>query len=153
MNVRSKILKIRNLPTDGELIDHINAKPYLFILVYIAIGLALMFTRLYLIGIVITFMFLYYLLFVKDVTLIEFYDKYAIFYLNNGKDECFLLFWEDVEKWSISSSRNDLDVLNIVLRNQESIALKCLGRKKVARYFVTYVSTPCEKAIGKQHAL
>ena len=79
---------------------------------------------LYLIGIVITFMFLYYLLFVKDVTLIEFYDKYAIFYLNNGKDECFLLFWEDVEKWSISSSRNDLDVLNIVLRNQESIALK-----------------------------
>ena len=89
MNVRSKILKIRNLPTDGELIDHINAKPYLFILVCIAIGLALMFTRLYLIGIVITFMFLYYLLFVKDVTLIEFYDKYAIFYLNNGKDECF----------------------------------------------------------------
>ena len=68
MNVRSKILKIRNLPTDGELIDHINAKPYLFILVCIAIGLALMFTRLYLIGIVITFMFLYYLLFVKDVT-------------------------------------------------------------------------------------
>ena len=47
MNVRSKILKIRNLPTDGELIDHINAKPYLFILVCIAIGLALMFTRLY----------------------------------------------------------------------------------------------------------
>lgn len=152
MNVKSKILKIRNLPTDGKKIDQINAKPYLFIIVCLIAGISLMCTNLYLIGIIITFMFLYYLLFVKDVVLIEFYDQYAVFYLNNGKDECFLLFWEDVQRWSITSNRNDLDLLNIVLRNNECIALKCLSRKKVEKYFLLYASHDQEKGISKQHA-
>ena len=102
VNVKSKVLKIRNLPTDGRKIDQINAKPYLVIAVFLFIGIALLFTRVYLIGIVITFLFLYCLLFVKDVVLIEFYETYAVFYLNNGKEECFLLFWQDVAKWSIT---------------------------------------------------
>ncbi|MFQ7537438.1 MAG: hypothetical protein ACLRL6_08880 [Clostridium sp.] len=54
MNVKSKVLKIRNLPTDGRKIDQINAKPYLIIAVFLFIGIALLFTRVYLIGIVIT---------------------------------------------------------------------------------------------------
>lgn len=152
MNVKSKILKIRNLPTDGKKIDQINAKPYSFIIVCLIAGISLMCTSLYLIGFIITFLFLYYLLFVKDVVLIEFYDQYAVFYLNNGKDECFLLFWEDVLRWSITSNRNDLDLLNIVLRNNECIALKCLSRKKVEKYFLRYVNHDPEKEITKQHA-
>lgn len=152
MNVKSKILKIRNLPTDGKKIDQINAKPYSFIIVCLIAGISLMCTSLYLIGFIITFLFLYYLLFVKDVVLIEFYDQYAVFYLNNGKEECFLLFWEDVLRWSITSNRNDLDLLNIVLRNNECIALKCLSRKKVEKYFLRYVNHDPEKEITKQHA-
>lgn len=62
MNVKSKVLKIRNLPADGKKIDQINAKPYLVIIVFLLIGISLLFTRVYLIGIVITFLFLYYLL-------------------------------------------------------------------------------------------
>lgn len=152
MNVKSKILKIRNLPTDGKKIDQINVKPYSFIIVCLIAGISLMCTSLYLIGFIITFLFLYYLLFVKDVVLIEFYDQYAVFYLNNGKEECFLLFWEDVLRWSITSNRNDLDLLNIVLRNNECIALKCLSRKKVEKYFLRYVNHDPEKEITKQHA-
>ncbi len=44
MNVKSKVLKIRNLPTDGRKIDQINAKPYLVIAVFLFIGIALLFT-------------------------------------------------------------------------------------------------------------
>lgn len=153
MNVKSKVLKIRNLPADGKKIDQINAKPYLVIIVFLLIGISLLFTRVYLIGIVITFLFLYYLLFVKDVVLIEFYETYAVFYLNNDRDECFLLFWEDVAKWTITSSRNDLDVLNIELRNHQCIALKCLSRKKVEKYFMAYANPQQESEITKQHAL
>lgn len=153
MNIKSKILKIRNLPTDGKKIDQINAKPYLFIIVFLIVGICLMCTRLYLVGFVVTFLFLYYLLFVKDVVLIEFFDRYAVFYLNNGKDECFLLFWEDVLHWSISGNRNDLDLLSIVLRNNETVALKCLSRKKVEKYFQLCTAHDEEKEISKQHAL
>lgn len=153
VNVKSKVLKIRNLPTDGRKIDQINAKPYLVIAVFLFIGIALLFTRVYLIGIVITFLFLYCLLFVKDVVLIEFYETYAVFYLNNGKEECFLLFWQDVAKWSITSSRNDLDVLNIELKNHQCISLKCVSRKKVEKYFLQCATPIRESEITKQHAL
>lgn len=153
VNVKSKILKIRNLPSDSEKVDKINAKPYLFIMIFLLIGIALTFTKLYLVGIIITLLFLYYLVFVKDAALIEFYSQYAIFYLNNGKDECFLLFWDDVLHWNIENNRKDLDSLSIVLRNNETIDLKCLSRKKVEKYFHLFTTEKEEKEISKQHAL
>lgn len=153
VNVKSKILKIRNLPSDGKKVDQIKAKPYGFIIVFLLFGVALLWTSFYLLGIIITLIFLYYLLFVKDMVLIEFYDRYVVFYLNNGRDECFLLFWEDIMEWSVTSSRRDLDVLNIILKNNEHIALKCITRKKVEKYFTLYGSGKTEKDISKQHAV
>lgn len=140
MNVKSKILKIRNLPCNGKKIAEIKAKPYGFILLFLGVGLLLLCTRFYFLGIVIAALFLYYLLFVKDILLVEFYDLYAVFYLNNGNDECFLLFWEDIYHWDISSSRRDLDVLNIMLKNDQTYSLKCLGKKKIVRFFEQYAS-------------
>ena len=106
VNVKSKVLKIRNLPTDGRKIDQINAKPYLVIAVFLFIGIALLFTRVYLIA-----------------------------------------------KWSITSSSNDLDVLNIELKNHQCISLKCVSRKKVEKYFLQYATPIRESEITKQHAL
>ena len=59
MNVKSKVLKSEIcLQTGSRKIDQINAKPYLVIAVFLFIGIALLFTRVYLIaGIVITFCF------------------------------------------------------------------------------------------------
>lgn len=153
VNVRSKILKIRNLPIDGKKIGQIKAKPYGFILLFLFMGICLLCTRFYIVGFVITAIFIYYLFFVRDMVLVEFFDRYVVFYLNNGKEECFLLFWEDIEHWNITSSRRDMDVLNIILRNNQTIALKCLGRKKIEKYFNEYASNHHEKNTTKQHAM
>lgn len=151
MNVRSKVLKIRNLPKDGNRIDYVNAKPYLFIIICLLIGTGLLFTRVYILGILMLGLFLYYLIFVRNMILIEFYETYAVFYLMNGRDECFLLFWEDIEHWDITSSRGEIDVLNIRLLNHETIALKCPMKKKVVQYFKRYAGGVEE--VTKQHAL
>ena len=147
VNVRSKILKIRNLPADGTRIDQIKAKPYGFIILFLLLGIAMTFTRFYIFGFIIAAVFLFYLVGVKDMVLVEFFDCYAVFYLNNGLDECFLLFWDDIEHWEIVSSRRDLDVLNITLKNNQTISLKCLGKKKIEKYFCQYV--PCHQHIDK----
>lgn len=151
MNVKSKILKIRNIPKGGNKIAQIKAKPYGFILLFLGLGIVLLWTRFYFLGIIISAVFLYYLLFVKDILLVEFYDAYAVFYLNNGNDECFLLFWEDIYHWDITSSRRDLDVLNIMLKNDQSYALKCLGKKKIVQYFNLYASETEKDSSSKQH--
>lgn len=152
MNVRSKILKIRNLPKGDKRIDHVHAKPYVFISICLAIGIGLLCTRFFLAGIIVTLIFLFYLIFVRDMILIEIYDQYAVFYFINEKDECFLLFWEDIEKWEVINSRTDLDVLNITLHNHEMISLKCLSKKKVIKYFVKYTNEEQQK-VTKQHML
>lgn len=153
MNVRSKVLKIRNLPHDGKKVAQITSKPYLFIIICLLIGGALLFTRMYLLGVVIAILFLCYLLFVRDVVLVEFFDRYVVFYLNNGQDECYLLFWEDVASWQLVQHRNDLDELKVVLKNQQTISLRCLGRKKLLRWFHTYVDTQAQtrETFPKQH--
>ena len=152
MNVKSKILKTRNLPKDGKKLDSIGTKPYMIICICIVLGFFLLFTRFYLFGIVLVILFLYYLLFVKNVVLIEFYDQYAVFYLNNGNEECFLLFWNDILKWNISESRNELDELHIVLKNREHVDLKCLGKKKIKRWFSQFVDDEkTKKELHEQH--
>ena len=152
MNVKSKILKIRNIPKNGKKIAEIKAKPYGMILLFLCLGLALLCTRFYFLGIIISAVFMYYLVFVKDILLVEFYEEFAVFYLNNGNDECFLLFWEDIYHWDITSSRRDLDVLNIMLKNNQTYALKCLGKKKIMRYFERYATQGKEDTSSKQHA-
>ncbi len=49
------------------------------------------------------------------------------------------MFWNDILKWNISESRNDLDELHIVLKNREHVDLKCLGKKKIKRWFSQFV--------------
>lgn len=151
MNVKSKCLKIRNLPSDGEYLGHINSKPYAFIIIGILIGAALLATSFYLVGIVLCLVFLYCLVFVKNIKLVEFYKDYVVFFLNNGNDECFLIFWQDVASWEMESHVNDLDILHIHLKNGKDVSLKCLSRKKIETYFRTYVTSVDEKT-DKQHA-
>ena len=152
MNVKSKILKTRNLPKDGKKLDSIGTKPYLIIILGIVLGIILLFTRFYLFGIVLVILFLYYLLFVKNVVLIEFYDQYVVFYLNNGNEECFILFWNDILKWHICESRNDLDELHVILKNKKHVDLKCLGKKKIRHWFSQFVDDEkITKELHEQH--
>lgn len=152
MNVKSKILKIRNLPCDGTKLETISSKPYVFICFLLLMGIVLLCSDYYLFGCVITIFAAFYLFFVKNIKLIEFYDRYAFFYTNNGKDECFVLFWEDVEKWEIIKGKSALDTLTITLKNHQSVTISCVSSKKIEKYFQKYTAgkQPCK--IHKQHA-
>ncbi len=138
MNIRSKVLKNRNIPSSGNLLGKVCSKPYGIIIIGIMMGTILLSNEHYISGIVILFLFSYYLFFVRNLKLIEFYDQYAVFYLHNGKDECYVLFWEDIESWMILSKWNDTDKLKVVLKNHEIITLNCIGKKKIKKYFLTY---------------
>lgn len=152
MNVKSKILKIRNLPCNETRLDTISSKPYAFICVILALGILLLCSSYYLIGAVVSIFSAYYLLAVKNVKLVEFYENYAVFYLNNGKEECFVMFWEDVAQWEISGNRMDLDTLNVMLKNNQSISIRCVQRKKIEKFFQMHTCLKKTNAVTKQHA-
>lgn len=152
MNVKSKVLKIRNLPSDGQKLDTISSKPYAFILVLFSAGIILLCTEYYLIGAIASIFGGYYLFFVKNVKLIEFFDRYAIFYMNNGRDEAFVLFWEDVQRWEFVPCKSELDTLTITLKNQQSVSIKCVSKKKIEKYLKEQTCLKKASTVTKLHA-
>ena len=122
-------------------IGQVNAKPYLFIIFCLCMGICLLYTSYYLLGVMIVMLFAFNLLFVRDMVLAEFYDEYVVFYLDQNKDECYLLFWEDIEQWHITKHKRTLDTLDIILKNQKSISFKCLHKRKIEKFFETYVAS------------
>lgn len=149
MDVRSQSIKIRNLPQGHKCIACINAKPYLLFAIIGIIGLLLLLKEKYMIlGIVFLFGSVYSFLFIKNERLVKFYDDYCVFYRTNAyRDECFLLFWNDILAWEIESG-SEYDTLIVTLRNQKRICLKCVSRHKLIRYLKRNVNHPQqEKAV------
>lgn len=146
MDVRSQLLKIRNLPQGHKLIDHVNAKPYLVFCILGGIGILFVLREKYMIlGILLLFIALYSFIFVKNERLIEFYDDYCVFYRTNAnKDECFLLFWNDISAWEIHTGY-EYDELSVTLKNQKKITLRCVCKHKLNRYFKRYVNREAQE--------
>ena len=91
-------------------------------------------------GILLVFVAVYSFLFIKNERLIEFYDDYCVFYrMNANKDECFLLFLNDISAWEIHPG-SEYDELSVTLRDQRKIVLKCVCKHKLTRYFKRYVN-------------
>ena len=140
MHVRSNVLKTRNLPRSSKKLDAINAKPYLFIVILFMIGITLLVYGYFLTGIAITLIFGYHLLFIRNAIVTEFYEEYVVFYMDKNCEECFLLFWNDILSWSYLKRKHDLDMIEVVLKNNQKVSFKCLSKKKILKYFTAHVA-------------
>lgn len=141
MNVRSKIIKIRNLPQGDRRIACINSKPFALLFALLIGGILLICTHNDLLGIIAVVFSLYYLCFTKNEKLAEFYENYAVFYhINDQKDACYLLYWCDIQTWQCHAHLNDYDEIEIAFHNEQRISLRCIGKHKIKRYFKRFVS-------------
>lgn len=141
MNIRSKNLKIRNLPKGNRRLDQINSKPYVFLGLFLVLGVTLFLCRSYLLGSMFIILFFYNFCFIKNDILIEFYDEYVVFYhYNNRKDECFLLFWQDIEKWQYVHTKKDYDQIEVWLKNGKQVSIQCISQHKTLKYFKRYAN-------------
>lgn len=141
MHVRSNVLKTRNLPQSSKKLDEIKVKPYLFIIILFMIGIAFLVYGHFLMGIAITLIFGYNLLFIRNVVVTEFYEEYVVFYMDKNCEECFLLFWNDILSWSYVKRKHDLDIIEVVLKNNHKVSFKCLSKKKVLKNFTAHAAT------------
>lgn len=152
MNIRSKNLKIRNLPKGNQRLDQINSKPYLFLGLFLVMGTALLLCKSYLLGSMFIILFFYNFCFVKNDILIEFYNEYAVFYhYNNHKDECFLLFWQDIAKWQYVHTKKDYDEIEVWLKNGRQVCIKCISQHKTLKYFKRYAGVDANHEVVSTH--
>lgn len=142
--IKSKVLKIRNLPKDKQRVDFISSKPYMFLTTFLAFGILLFAIQLKLAGIVLIGLSVAGFFMMKDKVVTEFYDEYVVFYDEKHLDECYILFWEDVMVWHYLVSKSSLDEIEIILKNDKHVKFQVLSKPKILKYFRKYAHNSVE---------
>lgn len=145
--MKSKELKNYNLPDNRVFNESIEAKPTPLLLMLIIAGVILLVTKYYVYGLTIFLFGLACLLFLPKRRLIEFYDEHMIVYNKARKDECNIIYYDDIKTWEYKT-RVSSDVL--LLNMKDGSVQKCDGFSKTLfeNYLNKYIKD--KKIINEQ---
>lgn len=99
--MKSKEIRVRNLPKDDVPFYVSNVKPTSFLIVAMIAGISFLWIRSYLqvIGVMVIMVSLFSLLMLPDCKLYEIYQDYIVLYNRHDKSECFIIYYEDIVSW------------------------------------------------------
>jgi len=105
--MRSKELKTYNLPENGSPIAVIDAKPYELIAFVLLIGVLMIMTNFSLsYGVTVIGFAIVCFMFLPRTILIDFYGDYLVLYNKANKEDCALIYYEDVVNWSYQKGKS-----------------------------------------------
>ena len=96
--MKSKVLKIRNLPSDMQVLNEIKVKPIgsLLFLVAVAGIFIISGSSIAIVGVVLLAVSAYALLVMPDRLLMQFTSDYLVLYNRKNRDECMLIWWDEI---------------------------------------------------------
>ena len=99
--MKSKEIRVRNLPKDDVLFYVSNVKPTSFLIIAMIMGICFLWIRSYLqvIGVMVIMVSLFSLLMLPDCKLYEIHQDYIVLYNRHDKSECFIIYYEDMVSW------------------------------------------------------
>lgn len=140
MKVKSNRYKCRNLPANYEVNAKIKSKPVITLAFIACVGVILLFEGSYFfVGVLLLFFSGYSIFFSKNQTTVEFSNDFMIFYLDDRSEECYLIYYNDIEDYEYKRKLFDTDVVRIKLKNHKLLEFKSLDKYKVQKNFEKYV--------------
>lgn len=136
--MKSKELKNYNLPDNRTYNEAIEAKPIPLLLVLMGIGFVLMLMKRYVIGISLFLFSASCLLFLPSRKLIEFYDDHMILYNKARKDECNIIYYDDIKSWEYKS-KVSMDELVIVLQDDSIQKMNAFSKTEFEKKLNKYI--------------
>lgn len=96
--MRSKEIRVRNLPKDDVPFYVSNVKPTSFLMIAMVAGISFLWIRSYLqvIGVMVIMVSLFSLLMLPDCKLYEIHQDYIVLYNRHDKRECFIIYYEEI---------------------------------------------------------
>lgn len=121
--MKSKELKVYNLPNDSFFICEICAKPtilFLFIFFVGVISLFFPFPKAY--GLITILTALACICFMPRAVMVEFYNDYMVLYNKADKNTCSIIYYNEVSSWYYTwGTSRDFLVIELQDGNQEKI--------------------------------
>ena len=99
--MKSKEIRVRNLPKDDVPFYVSNVKPTSFLMIAMIAGISFLWIRTYLqvIGVMVIMVSLFSLLMLPDCKQYEIHRDYIVLYNRHDKSECFIIYYEDMVSW------------------------------------------------------
>lgn len=140
MKTRSNRYKKRNLPENYPVKNVIKVKPIFAMLVFILIGGIMTFSTNYkLIGAVFAVIGGYTLFFTENKVSVEFSNDFMVVYLEENEDECFLIYYNEIESYQYKAKMYQTDLVQIITKDRKMFEFKSLDRRKMKKYLKEYL--------------
>ena len=137
--MKSKVLKIRNLPEEMQVLNEVKVKPIgsLLALMLVSGVFIISGSTIAIVGVVLLAISSYALLVMPDRILMQFTDEYLVLYNRKTRDECILIYWDEILLWQYQKHNNE-DQLWLQLADGQTETIECFNRNKIVPYFKIY---------------
>ena len=149
--MKSKTLKIRNLPVGKPVFFRMNVKPTEYLTVFLLISLVCLFldAPLPTIGLIGSTVICFALVATPDRTLLEMNDDFMIFYSPKDSSECSILYWDEILSWQYVKHRQ-CDHLRVEMINGDMHDSEVYYNKRLLRLLSAYAPNKEKKASRKR---
>ena len=147
--MNSKELKRYNLPEDRYLLAVVDAKPSFILFLIFIIGLVLMVIRQYSVGIVVTLLATISYVALPSRVLMEFYQNYLVLYNHANKNDCEMIYYDEVVKWRYVYGIN-YDYVELILVDDSTHAIDAFSRSLFEGYLNKYLKDKKDKTKRKK---
>lgn len=135
--MKSKELKNYNLPDNRTYNETLDAKPMALLLIIMIVGFVLLINGKYIYGACIFFVSSACLMFLPSRRIIEFYDDFMIMYNKARKDECNIIYYDDIKAWEYKISVS-ADKLILTLKDDSIQTCDAYSKTKFEEYMNKY---------------
>ena len=144
--MKSKELKVYNLPKDDLVISSIDAKPTLLFMLIILLGLiSFAFDIPWMYGTTMLSVGIIAMAFMPRVVMVEFYQDYMILYNRADKDVCILVYYDDVSSWNYVRGVSR-DYLYIELQNGRIEKIEGFSKTLFESQMNRFLKDKCRKS-------
>lgn len=143
--MKSKELKVYNLPYERGFLSQINARPTYILILLIIVGVALLFFDIpaaY--GAALIVAGITCLCFTPKTTLMEFYENYFVLFNRVDRESCFIAYYDDVKFWHYSWSPTK-DYLNIEFNDGSIEKIETFSKPLFETYMNKYLKDKHQK--------
>lgn len=138
--VKSQVIKTRNLPEDlSRTAYEVHVKPWWFLIIVLVADVFIMILKPYMISLFIPLVILtlFAIFGMPDKVLVQFTPDYLVMYNRKSKDECTLVYWDEVVSW-VYEYHNAADVLKLELIDGSIESVEMYSKRSVRKKMNLY---------------
>ena len=138
--MKSQVIKTRNLPEDiSRTAYEVHVKPWWFLIIVLVADIFIMILKPYMVSLFIPLVILTLIAIfgMPDKVLVQFTSDYLVMYNRKSKDECTLIYWDEVVTW-VYEYHNAVDVLKLELTDGSVESVEMYSKRPIRKMMNLY---------------